>query len=104
MSHDVMLERIVAAINSHDASAKIYLFGSRARGDNRSDSDWDILILLDVPEVTDKIEAPFRDVISTIEHETGQIISVFIYSEDFWTNNLKSTPLYKIVEKDGIKL
>jgi len=99
-----MLDRIVAAIQSKDASAQIYLFGSRARGDNRSDSDWDILILLDVTEVTDNIEVPFRDEISKIEHQTGQIISVFIYSFDFWKNNLKSTALYKIVEKDGIKL
>jgi uncharacterized protein len=104
MSHDAMLDRIVAAINSQEVSAQIYLFGSRARGDNRSDSDWDILILLDVPEVTDKVETSLRDVISNIEHETGQIISAFIYSKDFWNNNLKSTPLYKIVEKDGIKL
>jgi predicted nucleotidyltransferase len=104
MSHDAMLDRIVASIHSRDASAQVYLFGSRARGDNRSDSDWDILILLDKPEVSDKIEAPFRDELSKIEGQTGQIISAFIYSMDFWQNNLKSTPLYKIVEKDGIKL
>lgn len=99
-----MLDRIVASIQNQDASAQVYLFGSRARGDNRSDSDWDILILIDEPEVTDKIEAPFRDEISKIELQTGQIISAFIYSTDYWRNNLKSTPLYKIVEKDGIKL
>ena len=29
------------------------LFGSRARGDARSDSDWDVLILLDKERITD---------------------------------------------------
>ena len=27
------------------AGARVYLFGSHARGDSRPDSDWDILIL-----------------------------------------------------------
>jgi uncharacterized protein len=104
MSNDAMLDRIVSAIKSKDASARVYLFGSRARGDNRSDSDWDILILLDRQEVNDQDEAPFRDEISKIELQTGQIISAFIYSVDYWKNNLRSTPLYKIVDKDGILL
>jgi predicted nucleotidyltransferase len=104
MSHDPILDRIVAAIYSQDPSANIYLFGSRARGDNRSDSDWDILILLDETDITEKVEAPLRDELAKIELQTGQIISAFIYSKDYWKNNLISTPLYKIVEKDGIKL
>jgi uncharacterized protein len=104
MSHDPILDRIVAAIHGQDAAAEIYLFGSRARSDNRSDSDWDILILLDDTDVTDKVEGPFRDELAKIELQTGQIISAFIYSKDNWKKNLKSTPLYKIVAKDGIKL
>ncbi len=104
MSHDPILDRIVAAIHSQDHSAQIYLFGSRARGDNRTDSDWDILILLDEPDVTDETEGPFRDELFKIEQQTGQIISAFVYSKDYWKNKLISTPLYKIVEKDGIKL
>jgi uncharacterized protein len=104
MSQDPILDRIVSAIYSQDKSAQIYLFGSRARGDNRTDSDWDILILLDEADVTDKVEASFRAELSKIEKHTGQIISAFIYSKEYWKINLKSTPLYKIVEKDGIKL
>ena len=30
----------------------ILLFGSRARGDERPDSDWDILVLLDKEKIT----------------------------------------------------
>lgn len=30
----------------------LYLYGSRARGDARKDSDWDLRLLLDKPRVT----------------------------------------------------
>ena len=29
----------------------LYLYGSRARGDNHADSDWDLLVLLDKPDL-----------------------------------------------------
>ena len=36
------------------ANSSLLLYGSRARGDNRPDSDWDLLILLDKPSLTFK--------------------------------------------------
>ena len=30
--------------------SKLYLYGSRARGDAHEDSDWDLLLLLDKPQ------------------------------------------------------
>ena len=45
--------------------ARAILFGSRARGEARTDSDWDILILLDkervTPEDIDTISYPIRE-------------------------------------------
>ncbi len=47
-------------MNSVDKSAEVILYGSRARGDERTDSDWDILILTDYPaDLT--TEQRFRD-------------------------------------------
>jgi predicted nucleotidyltransferase len=104
MSSDVILENITNAIHRQDPKAQAFLFGSRARGDNKPDSDWDIIILIDAQTVTGEIEDRFRDVLYNIELESGQIISTFIYPISFWNNTLKHSPLYKAVKKEGIKL
>jgi predicted nucleotidyltransferase len=104
MSSDVILEKISTAIYKQDPTAQAFLFGSRARGDNKPDSDWDILILIRNKTVTSEIEDRFRDVLYNIELQSGQIISAFIYPKTFWQNNLKYSPLYKSVKKEGIKL
>jgi predicted nucleotidyltransferase len=104
MSSDIILENITEAIHRQDPKAQAFLFGSRARGDNNPDSDWDILILINNQTVTSEIEDKFRDVLYNIELESGQIISTFIYPISFWNNTLKYSPLYKAVKKEGVKL
>jgi uncharacterized protein len=104
MSSDIVLEFISKAIHNQDPKAQAYLFGSRARGDNKPDSDWDIIILINSKTVTSEIEDKFRDVLYSIELESGQIISAFIYPKSFWQKNLKYSPLYKSVKKEGIRL
>lgn len=104
MDKEQIQNKIKSAIHAKDPDALAYLFGSRARGDFRPDSDWDILILVDNKNVTNEIEDKFRDDLYEIELESGQIISTFIYSKDYWTNTLVYSPLYKNVVKEGIKL
>lgn len=104
MKKNVILDRISKAIHNQDPNAEAFLFGSRARGDNRKDSDWDILILIDSNKVTNEIEDDFRDDLYNIELDSGQIISTFIYSKDYWKRNLVFSPLYKNVIKEGVKL
>ncbi len=45
------LEVLLSRIRSYYAPEQIWLFGSRARGDARADSDWDLLVV--VPDGTD---------------------------------------------------
>jgi predicted nucleotidyltransferase len=76
MKRDSILENISKAIHGKDPKAKAFLFGSRARGDNRPDSDWDILILIDNLDITNEIEDKFRDDLYDLELELGQIDSL----------------------------
>lgn len=66
-------------IEEIDPSAEIILFGSRARGDERKDSDWDLLILTDYP-VSFQDEPRFRHHLFDLELELGEAFSTFVYS------------------------
>lgn len=61
MDQKLLQDKITKTIHNKDPKAVAYLFGSRARGDFRPDSDWDILILVDANKVTNEIEDNFRD-------------------------------------------
>jgi len=52
-----IVRRLVAALHPE----RIYLFGSRARGDHREDSDYDVLVLVDtLPEYIHALEVTGR--------------------------------------------
>ncbi|MFO7369022.1 MAG: nucleotidyltransferase domain-containing protein [Bacteroidales bacterium] len=104
MRKELILGKIKKAIYQKDPQAEVYLFGSRARGDSRKNSDWDILILIDNKSVTNEIEDNFRDNLYDLELESGQIISTFIYPKEYWKSYLSYSPLYKNVYKEGIRL
>lgn len=104
MESDTILNRIKASIQKTDPTAEAYLFGSRARSTHRKDSDWDVLILVDSPVVSNDVEDKFRDVLYDLELATGEIISIFVYPKDYWRESLRFSPLYSHVNRDGLKL
>ena len=104
MNYKEMIDRIRKAIHQADPDAEAYLFGSRTRGDNHSNSNWDILILVDAPKTTNDIEDKFRDKLYDLELETGQAISIFIYPKQYWDDSLKYSPLYKNVKDESVRI
>lgn len=84
-----------------DSTAKIYLYGSRAKGNARKDSDWDLLILLNRDKITSDIEKEITNSLYDFEFESGQIISPMVYSEKEWNSKYKITPFYKNVMREG---
>ena len=104
MGSKEIIYRIKSGIRDKDPQAEIILYGSRARGDNRPDSDWDILVITPRDKITYDYESELRDPIFDIELETGQIISLIVYSKSDWTNRMAFSPLYSNVKKEGIKI
>ena len=90
-------------INAIDPKAEVILYGSRARGDERHDSDWDILVLTDysVDLIT---ERKFRNKLYDLELETGEPLSIFVYSKNDWQTKQRITPFYENVTQEGVRL
>lgn len=90
-------------ISEIDPNAIVILYGSRARGDERNDSDWDILILTDYPANLE-VERKFRNELYDLELETGESFSIFVYSKHDWQTKQKITPYYQNVITEGVNL
>ena len=94
-----ILQRIKSTIWATDPDATLILFGSYARGDNRPDSDIDILVLLDKDRITlddrKRIGYPLYD----IQLETDTLISPRLVSKNQWEKKHSITPFYKNVLK-----
>lgn len=97
-----IIQLIRQKVSELDNTAEVILYGSRARGDNKRDSDWDVMILLNRKNVDKKVEQTYRHHLLDIELEIGVPISVFVYSKSDWEGKYSITPLYKSIKKEGI--
>lgn len=81
----------------------VYLYGSRARGDNSNDSDWDLLIVKEdaTPSNDDfeKYAFPFAE----IGWFYGEQITPLLYTRSEWYAQ-RHTTFYNNVNKDAILL
>ncbi len=91
------------ARNSVPAGSQVLLFGSRARGEERKDSDWDILIVLPKAVLQqsdyDQVSYPLVELGWTL----GEQINPIVYTQKEWEIN-RITPFYDNVQRDAISL
>lgn len=81
----------------------IVLYGSRARGDAKEGSDWDLLVLLDKAEIEQQDYDGICYMLTSLGWELGEIIIPVLYTKNEWDNS-SHTPFYKNVESEGIVL
>lgn len=96
-----LLQRIKSSIHITEPQATVLLYGSYARGDNRDDSDVDLLILLNKEKITWEDEKRISYPLYDIEFDTGTIISPLVISRQEWETRHRITPFYSEVLKDG---
>lgn len=107
MTYSQKYTRVTEAIRKKSeeilpSGARVVLYGSRARGDFRKDSDWDLHILipgekqLSMSEIS-RITFPF----DMIGWDFGEAISTSVYTFGDWERRCQH-PFYKNVENDKI--
>ena len=95
-------QRIKQAVLAAEPEAKVYLFGSLARGDAHTESDWDFLILLGGP-VDRAREKRLRHRAYEAEWDAGEPMSLRVYSREQWsTPPLRWTPFHENVQRERV--
>ena len=102
MDKTQLIKKIKSTVLQIDQGADIILYGSRARGDYRFDSDWDFLILTNLPE-NNSTKTTFRNKLFDLELEVEEPISTIIHNKKTWTD-YEVTPLYQIISKEGVRI
>ena len=105
---ETSFEKLVKGVNAILAGiapvkGRAWLFGSRARGDAKSDSDWDLLVLLDKDRISaadiDEISYPIRE----LGWEIGEMVNPIMFTAKDWQAK-DGTPFYKNVMAEGIAI
>ena len=104
--HDILMEfsqEIKQVLG--DKLTKIILYGSYARGEQKENSDIDIMVLTTyTDEEIEKIETKIFDIAFDFEMKYFLDISVIIKNEKHFNYWLGSLPFYDNVEREGVVL
>lgn len=104
VDYQSMLSQIKQNVQEVDPTAQVWLYGSRAKGNAREDSDWDVLVLSSKESLSVKEESLFIDHICDLMVKTGQAIQLFAYGIKDWHTRHSITPFYKSVQSEAIQL
>ena len=88
-----------------DDLVKVVLYGSYARGDNRENSDIDIMVLVRASDdvIKEKMNEIY-DFAFDIEMDTGIDISPVVKNEEQYNYWLDTLPYYKNIQNEGVLL
>ncbi len=101
---DQIIKRIVSVVNKTAPNSQAYLYGSRARGDAKESSDWDVLILVNKSKISFSDETNFMNAIYDLELEIGEVLSPLIYSKHEWKKKYAETSLFENIKREGIRI
>jgi uncharacterized protein len=97
------LHRLNKELEANFGLVDFRIFGSKARGDAVEDSDIDVMIELE--DYTPAIESKLDDMIFSINLEHDTFISATIFDrEELESGPLSESPIYKVIEREGIRL
>ena len=80
---------------------QMLLFGSRARGDSREGSDYDMLVVVD--HRTPELRPIILDIESGLMDRYGVLVATILRSEDEWQRS-QVFPLARNIIREGVAL
>jgi predicted nucleotidyltransferase len=101
MAEDIIKEVINETLKAYNLEAeKIILFGSRARGDHKKDSDWDILLVIK-QEITQQLKDElFRSITEKLSHYLIPCDLIIKSVEDLeFYKNFYGTVTYEVLKE-----
>ena len=103
-NNTLIQELVIVREKAADNIKKVVLFGSRARGDAQTDSDWDLLILLNKSagfiQDFDMYGYPFIE----CGMKNNEDVNVHLYSFDEWESYKDKSLFYYNVNKEGVEI
>ena len=102
--HEKIFNSIKSLVTQAEPKSKVILYGSYARGDQRKDSDIDLLILVDKKKVGWEDEKRITYPLYALGFDIGKIISAIVKAKGEWETKYRITPLYENIKHDGIIL
>jgi predicted nucleotidyltransferase len=98
---EALVQRLYARYDGRIQS--VVLFGSKARGDARPDSDIDVLVVLNSDEA--RLRSNVRRLAAQVSLEYDLLISVRAVGRSHWEELSRYRfPLYKAIQSEGIPL
>lgn len=96
-----ILHEVAARVRELEPRARIWAFGSRARGTARPDSDLDVCVV--VPRFTEELDGQILEAVWEVAFEHGLVIPAVVMSEEsFERGPMSASTLVASILREGI--
>jgi uncharacterized protein len=99
-SDRIIIDQFASRVRELFPEAKIWAFGSRARGDAQPDSDFDICVVLASEDL--ETRRKIQHVAWEVAFEHGMVFQTLVFSDaEFSTGPSAADPLVKTILREG---